>query len=398
MTEKVAQQASCIAPKAFKATLAVVRGVVASYLTEKSENEITPSSLARDYKLGKIVVYWMEQVEKALRESGEAEDLEVSEATLHCVVFYWTCTALHVSRSCYVYDRCQLTRTQIRSVKLQGLMAKYSVQLEDVQDITAVLDRVCVGVQERIDKEIATQRGTSRSPIKQQTESPKKRTFEMAAQPVTPVKRQRIQPLVDNSSRARQMSVQTDPQTSSPTKATPTRQYGTVRSIRTTPLDTSNGRTALKTPSTSPSKRSTATPTTQTVNERLDKLDLDEESDDDMPPSPTKGKTPRAGPSKLLQRTVTSPLKSHTQVTDYEAEDGVVDLDALVEKVDAAYESRLEKESRSRCPRHRRRPFADREFYLKRDLRVVREWELCEDNFKDMVKVLGYPFGQMAIR
>ena len=105
MTEKVAQQASCIAPKAFKATLAVVRGVVASYMTEKSEKAITPMSLARDYKLGSIVVHWMEQVENALRDSGEAEDLEVSAETLHCVVFYWTCTALHVSRFHHVSCR-----------------------------------------------------------------------------------------------------------------------------------------------------------------------------------------------------------------------------------------------------------------------------------------------------
>ena len=105
VSEKVAQQASCIAPKAFKLTLATVRNAIATYLTQRTEKATTPTSLARSYHLDDNVVYWVEQVGNALRQSGEAEELDVDQSSLNCVMFYWTCTALHVGL-CPISLRC----------------------------------------------------------------------------------------------------------------------------------------------------------------------------------------------------------------------------------------------------------------------------------------------------
>jgi hypothetical protein len=103
VTEKIAQQASCIAPKAFNTTLVTVRNAIAEYLSEKHSDDVTPTSLVRSYGLDDKVIYWVEQVEKALKQSGRAAELQaeldVDAATMYVVMFYWACTVLHVSLS-----------------------------------------------------------------------------------------------------------------------------------------------------------------------------------------------------------------------------------------------------------------------------------------------------------
>jgi hypothetical protein len=273
-------------------------------------------------------------------------------------------------------------------------MDEYNIPLGDMQDILHALDKTCTEVQERMDKEVGVSRSLSTSAIKRGDESPKKRAFDTSLLPKTPTKKQRI---VGTSSLASASATAT-PQTrtySTPSNVTPLRQYGSARSIRTSSISTAT-QSKEPSPSKSPSKSAAVTPRTRDVNERLNRLAIEDDEgseDDDLPPSPTKGRTPKAawaGSSKRASQTVLkTPRRRDADESD--VGDSAMDLDALVATVDTAYEAQL---ANSRCPRHSRRPFADRDFYTRRDPRVAREWELCEDNFEVMVKTLGYPYGQ----
>lgn len=96
----MAQQASCLAPKVFRTTLNTVRSALGGFLHKplKNSRDITFESLARNHGLSDEAIPWMEEVDKTVRRSGqlEAKGFDPDGAGVRCLVFYWTCIALHV--------------------------------------------------------------------------------------------------------------------------------------------------------------------------------------------------------------------------------------------------------------------------------------------------------------
>ena len=87
--------------------------------------------------------------------------------------------------------------------------------------------------------------------------------------------------------------------------------------------------------------------------------------------------TPRRG--RPSRRTTQAEMEKDTVVAD------------KPEEVEETSSSSEEDERKPLC-RHRIRPFSDRQFYLYRDPRVAREWEVCEKNMKSLVTITGHPF------
>ncbi|MCW6179560.1 hypothetical protein L7U65_26890, partial [Klebsiella pneumoniae] len=86
VSEKSAQQASCLAPKIFSATLSTVRAALQGYLTTRSAKETSFEGLARQHGVTNDAIYWMEEVEKAVKKSGGLEALHVDEGVVTCMI------------------------------------------------------------------------------------------------------------------------------------------------------------------------------------------------------------------------------------------------------------------------------------------------------------------------
>ena len=92
----VAQQAACLAPKNFEMVLATVRGALVSYFEERKRTGVSYEGLCRSHGLGEDALYWMEQVDKKMRDSKVLKEYDVDDELVTCAVFYWTCVALNV--------------------------------------------------------------------------------------------------------------------------------------------------------------------------------------------------------------------------------------------------------------------------------------------------------------
>ena len=92
----VAQQAACLAPKNFEMVLATVRGALASYFEERKRTGVSYEGLCRTHGLDDDALYWMEQVDKKMRDSKVLKEYDVDDELVTCAVFYWTCVALNV--------------------------------------------------------------------------------------------------------------------------------------------------------------------------------------------------------------------------------------------------------------------------------------------------------------
>jgi hypothetical protein len=114
--EKVAQVASCLAPRIFASALATVRQALAQASTSAPEDHadarqpagrrlsraaraVTFEGLVKDHKilLADKVVGWLEDVERTLDSSAEFRaNYEAESVPAKCAIFYWVCQALEV--------------------------------------------------------------------------------------------------------------------------------------------------------------------------------------------------------------------------------------------------------------------------------------------------------------
>ena len=90
---------SCLRPKDFETALSTVQGALSNFLTRRSGKGISYKSLCRSHGLSDDALYWMEEVDKEVRKSGELKEMDLEDETIMYMVFYWTCIALNVSLS-----------------------------------------------------------------------------------------------------------------------------------------------------------------------------------------------------------------------------------------------------------------------------------------------------------
>ena len=115
ITEKIAQNASCLKPKVFKTTLNIVRSALAAAAAaaasrKKTSRTVTYRQLLEDYRVGRkgMVAQWMEDAERAVMANQEIRRLygrAYDAITLS--VFCWTLGHMKVrSEFCYWLRGC----------------------------------------------------------------------------------------------------------------------------------------------------------------------------------------------------------------------------------------------------------------------------------------------------
>lgn len=79
--------------------LSIVRGALVSYFEERKRTGVSYEGLCKSHGLDDDALYWMEQIDKKMRDSKELNDYGVDGDLVTCAVFYWTCVALNVCQS-----------------------------------------------------------------------------------------------------------------------------------------------------------------------------------------------------------------------------------------------------------------------------------------------------------
>ena len=74
-----------------------MRTALSDYLKKKERKSASYRDLCRDFRFNDDALYWMEEVDKEVRKSGDLNELDVDEDCVVYMVFYWTCIALNVS-------------------------------------------------------------------------------------------------------------------------------------------------------------------------------------------------------------------------------------------------------------------------------------------------------------
>ncbi|KAL5490003.1 hypothetical protein ACEPAI_4836 [Sanghuangporus weigelae] len=418
--KEMAQQSSCLRPREFDLTLNTVQDALSSYLSRKRTENVSYQSLCQAHGLNEDALYWMEQVDKELRKSGELNDLEVDEETVLLMVFYWTCIALN-----------------IRSVKQSTIIAKYEVPLDVFQDLEELLDSTCYNLKEKMDKFVSESRGSrsagptpgkaqgrtlrrrsGASPIKDAMDNSHKH---LSSPTKTPSKSAPLARMLDGTPSKRKAVLPPLP------FMTPTKKQKTTSPIKlnripvTSTLSTPSKSSAeVLIPTLSPTKKygSTrsllASPTKLTPSKHLDEaelvrspteaqsVELEESIDAEPPATPMKNRigkrlgaeqstpstpSPRKAvqlqasladpstPTKVREWKNTRPRLSQLLGSDFEM------MNTQLRETEGAFSESSEDEEGQPPPcRHGIPIFADRLFYRYRDPRVIREWE-CEKTF-----------------
>ncbi|KZT12080.1 uncharacterized protein LAESUDRAFT_808977 [Laetiporus sulphureus 93-53] len=145
VSEKVAQTASCLAPKDFKAALNAVRAALASQTSnnvEESSAPLTYEDLIVEKGLGRkaFMAGCMRDVEKALVASRMLpKELQLPCDVTRIVVFGWTCERL----------------LNIRGVRRAKLMQEFEIPRRDYEDIVDMLESSCQAIAQDINRRVA---------------------------------------------------------------------------------------------------------------------------------------------------------------------------------------------------------------------------------------------------
>lgn len=97
VTEKIAQQTSCLAPKNFRNAYAIVKSALTVTLQKRRQRNASFEYLVESHGLSEDLIPWMKKVYAVLQKSGELDEMRASENAVVCSVFYWVCVASHVS-------------------------------------------------------------------------------------------------------------------------------------------------------------------------------------------------------------------------------------------------------------------------------------------------------------
>ncbi|TDL22198.1 hypothetical protein BD410DRAFT_839998 [Rickenella mellea] len=333
VSEKMAQMASCLSPKAFNMTLDTVRSAIAVVLQKSasSPRKATFTSLLRAHGLSNDITSWMDEVEESLKQSGELDEegYILDSDVVRYMIFYWTCRALRM-------------RT-LKGTK----MSEYNVHQEDFDILVGIIERSCAGIRDRIDTYVEQTRSgrssrTSRSSspsssvisTPSSTSTPPNRTspqkrrsvVEALALPSTPRKRQKVYS---------PSKLSLDPMTHTPTAKR-------MNAADQSPTKIKEEKTYI-----SPSKAVVS------INDSIDRLSLASTRSSPVTPK-------NQGPGRMVQ---IENVDFSRFVKDLEDEDHEMD----------------NSEKSPPC-RHRRPVFLDRQFYTHRDPRVVAEWMRSENS------------------
>jgi hypothetical protein len=199
VSQKVAQEASCLAPKLFKSTLASVRSLVnESFQGEAAvQYSATPSSMtyaslmkhhaiAGPLDLRQKFLDWMEEVESTVLEGDLVKRRYEQQQTLvRCAVFAWTCARLKVLVDSHLlYPTLNVSLfcgIQIERQSLSDIVLQNNLSQRAFTAFLKVLDKSCEVVGSRIFQELGAerrlrhQRSRSSSPMKKSpSKSPRK--------------------------------------------------------------------------------------------------------------------------------------------------------------------------------------------------------------------------------
>ncbi|KAH9922848.1 uncharacterized protein BXZ73DRAFT_91561 [Epithele typhae] len=160
LSEKVAQNASCLKPRVWKTTLAIVRSALeaaaaAEAASKKAARTVTYQALAVQHRLGRkdVVVKWMQEAERALMSNTEVRRRHGSAYdAITLAVFSWTCE--------------QIGPQTAKKVDTPSLLAQYAVPQDQFDEITEALLTSCKAVEKLIKDNIKALKADSSSPAK----------------------------------------------------------------------------------------------------------------------------------------------------------------------------------------------------------------------------------------
>ncbi|CCM03188.1 uncharacterized protein FIBRA_05310 [Fibroporia radiculosa] len=144
VSEKVAQTASCLAPKFFKSTVKIVQQALATALaqTPGPSGPLVYETLIRDNKLGRkaFVLGCAKDVESTLLASRMLpQEFHPPCDVLRVAVFCWTCNNL----------------LKIRKVRPDVLLNQYGQAKRDYDEIIEIVESTCQEVGEKIRQKVA---------------------------------------------------------------------------------------------------------------------------------------------------------------------------------------------------------------------------------------------------
>ncbi|KAH9936350.1 uncharacterized protein B0H18DRAFT_973503 [Fomitopsis serialis] len=148
--EKVAQTASCLAPKVWRATVKTVRAALDAVAAREQEQGDAPleyQDLISQNKLRRpaFVAACMNDVEKSLLKTGQLpEELHPPSESLKVSVFVWVLQSLF----------------KMSSVTPEKTLKRYDVSRRDYEDIVEILEESCQDAADRVRRKVAELRAT----------------------------------------------------------------------------------------------------------------------------------------------------------------------------------------------------------------------------------------------
>ncbi|KZT27443.1 hypothetical protein NEOLEDRAFT_1240380 [Neolentinus lepideus HHB14362 ss-1] len=366
VTESVAQITSCLAPKIFANTLNTVRAVLTSSDFDAT-NKVKYEDLIVTHKVlkGDLVVGWMNEAEETLLKSGEVRIKSKADETLvKCSVFYWTAQVLSLTR-----------------IKPQHLIAPYSIELDDLQDVVQVMNSVCSAVSDRIKVEVNRLKAAARQPKTKQHIPPATSSKATTAKTATPSKTKT--PSKPSLKRSLPTPSVADPESVTPSKRRVVfvQRVETADTVLQTPVKKRRVYGTHPLSSRSPEASMPASSArTQHLNSSDTPVDGSEHATSTVAPECVDFTSSAVTPRRSTRRSVNQLEAPTSQVTNEQQEP-----------------SDDEDEEDGGLPRskHFRPPFIDRDQWFRQDPKVDREWKMAEAYKQKMVDAYGYPLARL---
>lgn len=125
--EKLAQKASCLAPKDFRSVVTIVRAALADTLRPRnSTRRATFEAICQEnFLMNDDALYWMERAEKELLKTGKLDELDVRHEAVRCAVYRFVCKLLGVRSFFFFFLCCNPLSHSLRSAPVCGSTAAH---------------------------------------------------------------------------------------------------------------------------------------------------------------------------------------------------------------------------------------------------------------------------------
>ncbi|KZT73743.1 hypothetical protein DAEQUDRAFT_807950, partial [Daedalea quercina L-15889] len=171
VAEKVAQTASCLAPKVWRTALKTVRGALQAAAAKQQEDEARPlvyEDLIAQNRLGRaaFVATNMNDIEKALLKTGLLpQEFHPPNDVLKVSIFVWVCHNL----------------MRMKKITPEAILQEYDVPRRDYDDIADILESSCQSAAQKVRRKVEELRArklvnstTSATPTTQPNTSPER--------------------------------------------------------------------------------------------------------------------------------------------------------------------------------------------------------------------------------